>query len=165
MKLALVALTALTLAFSASDASADGFAGELNGAYTDKLWGGELGGSYRIGMGGFHLTPTVGALIYKSDNQRYQMSTFSNGQSRCRDITNGQFAKTALCREAAIAGYGRLEASYGFPGLEVGGGARIDSLSQKVQPYGTISTSLTPLMGLKANAGKNYYALGLTFNY
>ena len=35
------------------------------------------------------------------DSDRYYMDTFSNGQKRCRDRTNGQFAKTALCQDGA----------------------------------------------------------------
>ena len=33
------------------------------------------------------------------DSDRYRMDTFSSGQRRCRDKTNGQFVKTSLCED------------------------------------------------------------------
>lgn len=157
---ALIVNSAVTKA-EAADAS---LAAEANAAY-DKVWGGELGASYRIGFAGFHITPTIGAFIYKGDNDRYYRDTFSNGQSRCRDSTNGQFAKDSLCNNTAVDAYGRIEASYSLKVIEVGAGARYSTLSETVQPYGTIGVPMGPLFGLKANAGDGYYALGVTFNY
>jgi hypothetical protein len=42
--------------------------------------------------------------ILPNSNSRYRMDTFSNGQSRCRDTTNGQFADTSLCGPRAVFG-------------------------------------------------------------
>ena len=35
------------------------------------------------------------------DRDKYNMDTFSNGQQRCRDKSNGQFVKTELCQNGS----------------------------------------------------------------
>jgi hypothetical protein len=47
-----------------------------------------------FGMADFTIAPKPG-------DSRYYMDTFSNGQRRCRDTTNGQFANTELCSGSA----------------------------------------------------------------
>lgn len=60
--------------------------------------------------------------------------------------------------------FGRVEMSYELPILlEIGIGGRIDD--EDVRPYGFLGYELAPLIGLKANAGDDYFALGLTLNY
>lgn len=135
---------------------------EANGARASGVWGGELGLGYRIGAGGFALTPAIGAFLYKGDNDRYYVDEFSNGQSRCRDRTNGQFADDYLCNNIAAKAYGRVEATYTIPaGPEIGGGARF-AVDEKVRPYGTVALALGPKLKLKGNVGDRYYALGVS---
>lgn len=139
---------------------ANGLALEANGARANGRWGGELGIGYAVSAAGFSLRPMIGAFIYKGDNDRYAESTFSNGQTRCRDLRTGQFAKDEECNDLAAKFYGRIEATYSIPLVaEVGGGARFSG--DKVRPYGTIAIPLAPRIRLKGNAGPKYYALGL----
>lgn len=42
-------------------------------------------------------------------------------------------------------------------------GARFST--KKVIPYGTVGFAIASGFGVKANAGKDYYALGLTLGY
>jgi hypothetical protein len=42
--------------------------------------------------------------LLPNNNGRYTTETFSNGQSRCRDTTNGQFADSSLCGPRAVLG-------------------------------------------------------------
>ena len=60
------------------------------------------GGSFRwsrlliSALADFTIVPTPG-------DERYFLDTFSNGQQRCRDRTNGQFARTELCSGSVYA--------------------------------------------------------------
>jgi hypothetical protein len=138
---------------------------EANGARAEERWGGELGLGYRIQIGQFSITPAVGALISGSDEDRFYTDTFSNGQSRCRERSTGQFADDSDCVELDARPYGRLEATYrvGGKGVELGGGVRI---SKEFVPYGTLAI---PLGGgsaqIKGNAGPDYFAAGLRFSF
>lgn len=135
---------------------------EANGARADGRWGGELGIGYSIGLAGFKLTPSVGALIYAEDNGRYY--TDSNGGSeRCRDSRNGQYADNDRCDNTKAKPYGRVEATYSIPLFAtVGAGVRLGS---DVRPYGTIGLPLLPKLKIKGNAGPKYFAAGLTLGY
>lgn len=158
------ALAAAALFGIPAAASAQGLVLEANGARSEGIWGGEFGLGYRMGSGGFALTPVVGAFLYQGDNDRYYVDEFDNGQSRCRDSTNGQFADDGLCSNIAAKAYGRLEATYTIPtAFELGGGARLSS--GEVRPYGTVAFAMGPGAKLKANAEKRYYALGVSARF
>jgi len=145
-------------------AQADGLLIEGNGARAHSEWGGELGVGYNVGAGGFAVRPIVGAFIYQGDNDRYYEDTFSNGQSRCRDSTNGQFADDENCNNTAVKAYAKVEATYTLLGsAEIGGGARFSS--EQARLYGTVSFPLAPRIRVKANAGDRYYALGLRADF
>ncbi|MBY8823278.1 hypothetical protein K7G82_13310 [Sphingomonas colocasiae] len=144
----------------AEAAQAKGVVAELNGARASGVWGGEIGMGYEVSAGGFALRPMAGMLVYKGDNDRYYRDDLANGQSRCRDSTNGQFASDSRCMNVAARVYARLEATYNISGVgEVGGGARYSG--GKVRGYGTIGKPIGPVLSLKANVGDRYYALGL----
>lgn len=133
---------------------------EANGARADDRWGGELGVGYSFGAAGFSLTPIVGVLLHEGDNDRYYQDDLGNGQTRCRDSTNGQFAEDEKCDNLAAKVYGKIEATYAIPlGPELGGGVRFSKGS--TTPYGTAAVSLAPLIKLKGSIGDDYYALGL----
>lgn len=75
-----------------------------------------------FGMADFTIVPSPG-------DSRYYMDTFSNGQQRCRDTTNGQFARTELCNgSVGVISAGMFDiniiAAPKFPIL-VGGGYRV----------------------------------------
>lgn len=59
--------------------------------------------------------------------------------------------------------YGKVEATYSFASVEVGGGARFSS--EKVRPYGTIGMTVSPKVKLKGNVGDRYYALGIRADF
>lgn len=154
---------ALAIGLPAS-ANANGLTLEANGARAESVWGGELGVGYNLTFSGFTLRPIVGAFIYRGDNDRYESNTFSNGQTRCRDMRTGQFAADEKCDNTAAKAYGKVEATYTFAGFaEIGGGARYSG--DEVRPYGTVAVSLAPKIKVKANAGDKYYALGLRADF
>jgi len=154
------ALAAASIGLCSAPASANGIALEANGARAHDVWGGELGLGYNLNIGPFTLRPIAGAFVYKGDNDRYVRSTFSNGQSRCRDLTNGQFATDEKCDDTAVKAYGKIEGTFEIPAVaEVGAGVRFSS--EKARPYGTVGFALAPKIKVKANAGPSYYALGL----
>ncbi|KRB80947.1 hypothetical protein ASE00_16320 [Sphingomonas sp. Root710] len=139
---------------------------ELSAARFDDTWGAEAGVTYRVGLSRIYVAPTIGAFIYKGDNDRYYTQQLSNGTEVCRDSSNGQFAKKSRCNNVAAAPYARIEVGFTFPELfTIGGGARFTTKGQEVIPYGTIAIPIAPNVNLKANAGKDYYALGLTVGY
>ncbi|ANK14178.1 hypothetical protein A9D12_07195 [Erythrobacter neustonensis] len=133
---------------------------EGNGARSEGVWGAELGLGYQVTAGGFSLRPIGGVLVYQGDNERYFTDTFNNGQTRCRDRTNGQFADDRLCDDTALKPYGKLEASYTVAGsLELGGGGRYDGGA--VRPYGLVSFPIAPRFRVHGNVGEEFFALGL----
>jgi len=160
MKKILAAALAVVAVGAAPSALANGLIVEANGARANSEWGGELGLGYDLSISGFTLRPIAGAFIYRGDNDRYEEDTFSNGQTRCRDSRNGQFASDSKCDNAAVKAYGKIEATYTLlGGIEFGGGARFSG--EKVRPYGTISAPLAPRIRIKGNVGDHYYAAGL----
>ncbi len=123
----------------ASAAHAADFAAEVNGAKAGGVWGGEAGVSYRLNLEAMGL---AGFHITP---------------------TAGAFVNKD--NKTEIDAYGRLEASFSVAGFEVGAGGRYDSLTEKLRPYATARVPLLPWFDIKANAGKDYYALGVVFNY
>ncbi len=160
-KLAMAAIAAAMGVACAAPAAAQ-VGVEANGARADGRWGGELGIGYSIGTAGFKLTPSVGALFYAGDNDRYEKQD-NGGSPRCRDTSNGQYADSDLCNNTKVKPYGRVEATYSIPLFAtVGGGVRF---GRDVRPYGTIALPLAPKLKVKGNAGPKYFAAGLTLGY
>lgn len=154
-----VASAALAMGYTPA-VSAKGLMVEANGARAQGEWGGEFGVGYAFGAGGFRLRPIVGVFVFAGDNDRYYTDELSNGQERCRDSNNGQFAKDSKCDNTKVKPYGKVEATYSIPLFgEVGVGARFSS--SKVRAYGTAAVPLAPKIALKANVGDRYYAVGL----
>lgn len=163
MKMIIAALAAASLCAVSAPASAK-VTLEANGGRSEGTWGGELGIGYSIlSLGGFSITPSVGAFIYRGNNDRYYMDN-NGGNPRCRDSTNGQYASTMLCDNTAAKAYGRIEATYSPPtAFTFGVGARY--MSDHVRPYGTVAFPLAPKIIIKANAGPKYYAAGLSARF
>ncbi|WP_139300593.1 hypothetical protein [Wenxinia saemankumensis] len=148
-------------AFLAAPATAQesGVTFELMGAEVQETTGAELGLGYRISSGGFNLDAAIGAFVYQGkgdDGYRYEASI-----DRCRDLSNGQFARDEFCDATEVAGYGRIEASYSFGQFEVGAGYRFSEDAQN--PYGTATYEFGNGAGVKLNAGEDYLALGVVF--
>ena len=136
---------------------------EGNVARADSEWGAELGVGYSLKSSGFAIRPMGGVLVYQGDNDRYYEDDVG-GQTRCRDRTNGQFADDGKCDNTAVKAYAKLEATYTLLGsAELGLGARYSG--DDVQPYGMISFPVAPRIRIKANAGDDYYALGLRADF
>ncbi|WP_209316038.1 MULTISPECIES: hypothetical protein [unclassified Brevundimonas] len=132
---------------------------EANIAKASDLTGAELGVGWRFNAGNFHLTPAIGALIYQGDNDRYQIYQQSNG-ARCRDTTNGQYARSELCDSTAAAAYGRIEATVHWRNVEFGAGYRISDIESA--PYGTIALRVSEMVAIKANLGEDYIGAGVS---
>ena len=156
MVAALAALSACALASSAQAQSGATF--EAGAAQLYDVTGVELGVGYRFAAGPIRITPSIGGFIYQGDNDRYY---FDDSVDRCRDSTNGQFARTPLCDNTAVSAYGRLEATARISSVEFGVGYRVDE--DDSIPYGTAAFDMSPRMALKANAGEDYIGLALVF--
>ena len=92
----------------------------LGGAF---LWRRLLG----IATGDFTIVPPPKGT---STNSRYYIDTFSNGQSRCRDRANGQFASDSLCSSPHALFAGMFDENFILSPtvpLTVGGGYRVGS--------------------------------------
>lgn len=163
MRMYLAAAAASLILASGGQAAAAGWGLELNGAEAYETTGVELGGGYRFASGNFSVTPVVGALIYQGENSRYRSETFKNGNTVCRDISNGQFADDTNCNNTAAEAYGRLEAGYRFKSVGIGVGGRFSDSGSGA--YGTISALVSERLALKVNAGADYVALGMTFGF
>ena len=148
---------AAALCVSASPAFAqDGLGLEAGVAELRETTGAELGVGYRFALGPVRLTPTLGGFIYQADNDRYYRDS---SVDRCRDRTNGQFARDERCNDAAVEAYGRLEATLRYRSVEFGAGYRLDE--EDGNPYGTLSFDVSPRVAVKLNGGSDYLGLGL----
>jgi len=157
-------LSAVMALVPMTSVAAKGFGAEALGARAQGEWGGELGIGYNAQIGPIAIRPIAGVFIHQGDNDRYYEDTFSNGQSRCRDSLNGQFASDSKCVNVGVDWYAKAEVAYVAPtGFELGGGARVSS--EKVRPYGTASFRLGPKIKLKGNAGPRYFALGIAAGF
>jgi len=131
---------------------------EVNGAEVSDVTGAEVGIGWRFNAGNFHLTPAVGGFVYQGDNDRYQMYDQVNG-SRCRDTTNGQYAKEELCDNTAVDAYGRIEATVSWRKIELGAGYRVADIDSAL--YGTIALRVTDGVAIKGNFGSDYIGVGV----
>lgn len=163
MKSALCAAATILIACLPQQAAAQ-VAVEGNVARADSEWGAELGVGYSLKSKGFALRPIGGVLVYQGDNDRYYQDDIGGGDTRCRDRTNGRFADDGKCDNTAVKAYAKLEATYTLLGsAEFGLGARYSG--DDVQPYGMVSFPVAPRIRIKANAGDDYYALGLRADF
>lgn len=140
---------------------------ELNAAHAGGIDGVELGVGYAVHTGPIRITPAVGALFYKGDNDRYNFDN-NGGNPRCRDSTSGRYAESWRCNNVAAKAYGRLEAVFETSvGFSIGAGARVSELSAglNVTPYGNAAFSVTRKLRVKGNIGKDYYAGGLSLGF
>lgn len=152
-----VAAAAICLLSTGAHAqSASGLTLEAGYAEAFEVQGAEVGVGYRLNAGAFHFTPTIGGFIYQSDDDRYY---FDASVDRCRDRTNGQFARDIQCNDAAVDAFGRLEATVSFRKIDAGVGYRIAEEESVV--YGTVSVKVGEMWAVKANAGQDYVGLGV----
>ena len=161
----MIAAVLMIAGMSAPAAAQGNFLVEANLAYVDKEWGGELGAGFGVNIGVLRLRAVGGAFLHEGDNDRYSRQTFNNGQSRCRDSRNGQFADDDLCSNTAAEFYARAEAAFAVGNtVEIGGGARFGG-DEDVVPFGTIGFRLSPSIMLRGNGGPDYFAAGLMVDF
>jgi hypothetical protein len=119
---------------------------------------------YRMGILGFAITPSVGAFATSSDEERYVKEPDPAGGTRCRDTRDGDLDHDLLCQNADLRLMGRVEATYAIPLIaEAGLGVRLTK--GDAAPYATVAMPIFPMAKLKANAGKDYLALGLRVGF
>lgn len=160
MKIQLIAAAAcLSLCAIATSANAqNGVTFEAGGAQLYDVTGAEFGVGYRFAAGPIRITPMIGGFVYQGESDRYY---FDSSVDRCRDSTNGQFARTILCDNTAVSAYGRVEGTARIRNVEFGVGYRADD--EDGIAYGTVSFDVSPRMAVKANAGEEYVGLALVF--
>ena len=140
-------------------ASAQGLVIDAAGARAEERWGVEGSVGYRIGTLGFAITPSVGAFVTRSDEQRYVEHPDPSGGTQCIDTRDGDSVRDIRCENADVRPFARVEATYSVPLIaEIGLGVRI---GKDTQPYGTVAFPVFPAVKLKGNAGPDYVALGL----
>lgn len=148
----------------ASSADAKGWGGELTAAKIEDQWGAELGVGYGATIGPVTIRPVAGAFLYRGNNTRYYQDTFSNGQSRCRDRYNGQFASSGQCNNVAASFYGKLEATIAIPAFaEIGVGGLY--ANETIKPYGLISVPVGPNIKVTGQGGDRYFSAGLRVGF
>lgn len=136
---------------------------ELGAAQLADLTGAELGVGGRYAWRNVRFSGIVGGFITANQDDRYRSETFSNGNSVCRDTSNGQFSDDSNCAPD-VSAYGKLEASYLFDGgFEIGGGARFSQ--DNTAPYGTIGYRWSQGYAVYAAGGDDYVSLGLALRY
>lgn len=134
--------------------------GELDIARAQGDWGAELGIGYQFNLGPIAIRPIGGGFIHQAEG--FSRDTFSNGQSRCRNDSNGQFATDESCTQ--IDWYAKAEAAVVTrSGFEVGGGARFSD--EKVRPYGLIAFQVARNIKLHAAGGDRYFAGGARVSF
>jgi hypothetical protein len=152
------ALAAASLAFAPA-VSAQGV-GELNIARAQGDWGAELGIGYQFNLGPIAIRPIGGGFIHQAEG--FSRDSFGNGQSRCRNESNGQFATDESCTE--VDWYAKAEAAVVTrSGFEVGGGARFSD--EKVRPYGLVAFQVARNVKLHAAGGDHYFAGGVRLGF
>lgn len=159
-KLSIAALAACISLVTSSAASAQSWAAEMNGVHADDRSGAELGVGVNLVAHGFRLTPIAGAFLYRADDSRFREERLSNGNTVCRDHSNGHFAKKSECDDIATKAYGKLEVGYRIKSVELFGGVRV---SDDTAPYGGVAAYVSEKLALKAFGGKDYYGGGLSF--
>jgi hypothetical protein len=144
----------------ATAANAQGFGGEVDVARAQGDWGAELGIGYQFNLGPIAIRPIGGGFIHQADG--YYRDNFSNGQSRCRDESNGQFATDESCVD--VDWYAKAEAAFVTrSGFEIGGGARFSS--EKTRPYGLVALQVSRNIKIHAAGGSRFIAAGARLGF
>ncbi|HEX8214281.1 MAG TPA: hypothetical protein VF582_02285 [Allosphingosinicella sp.] len=119
---------------------------------------------YRIPIFLFTVTPSVGAFATRSDDERFLEEPDPAGGTRCRDSRDGDIVRDIRCENADLRLIGRVEATYALPLIaEAGLGVRISK--GDTIPYATVAVPIFPMAKLRANAGKDYLALGVRVGF
>jgi hypothetical protein len=158
-------LLAAGIAMGASAAaSAQGLVVDAAGARVQGQNGVEGTVGYRIPIFVFTVTPSVGAFATRSDEERFLDEPDPAGGTRCRDSRDGDIVRDIRCENADLRLIGRVEATYALPLIaEAGLGVRVSK--GDTTPYATVAMPIFPMAKLKANAGKDYLAIGVRVGF
>ena len=158
-------LLAAGIAMGASAAaSAQGLVVDAAGARVQGQNGVEGTVGYRIPIFVFTVTPSVGAFATRSDEERFLDEPDPAGGTRCRDSSDGDIVPDIRCENADLQLIGRVEATYALPLIaEAGLGVRVSK--GDTTPYATVAMPIFPMAKLKANAGKDYLAIGVRVGF
>lgn len=147
----------LVAAPSISLADANIFAGYASGAH-DGL---ELEIGYVKNFGNASITVNyLAGVIYSGEAPSgYREETFSNGNTVCRDLSNGQFAKKEKCDPTIEAEYApSIEASYWLAErVSIGAGYRG---GDEPEAIGTLAYKLGPKGYASIRGGSEYFGIG-----
>lgn len=101
-------------------------------------------------------------VFYNNEDSQYQRQTFSNGQSRCRDLSNGQFARDELCGpDVAWRGTATAELNLGER-FSVGGGYLF---TDEGSAFGSLRYNLNTNFALQGRAGTDYGAIAVVLSF
>ncbi|MCP2678101.1 hypothetical protein NHF45_00990 [Maricaulaceae bacterium NA33B04] len=165
------AVAALALALTSTAVAQDvakpsgsvSLAAELGYAQVADRNGAELGVGGRYAWSGLRLTGMVGGFIYANEDDRFEEQTFNNGNTVCRDLSNGQFADDANCAPD-VSAYGKLEAGWAFDnGFEVGVGGRFSE--DLTSAYGSVAYRFNGGGAIYAAGGDDYLTVGIGLRY
>lgn len=165
LMLATVALATLsfeTEAWAQYDNGTLDVTGELGYARVGERDGVELGIGGRYGWNDLRLSGVIGGFVYANEDDRFRSETLGNGNTVCRDTSNGQFSDSSNCA-ADVSAYGKIEAAWAFDnGLEIGVGGRFtEDLNT---PFGTLAYRFGQGGGaIYATGGDDYIGIGIGF--
>jgi hypothetical protein len=160
LKLALIALVSIF----ANSCYGDGFVASLNYATRDDIKGAEVQFGYQKTFTSWRLNIIpVSGILYRKDDSRYREETFSNGQTVCRDTTNGQFADDDKCNQTRF--------DYGFIGgadflvtdrFNLGAGIRI---GKETDIFAMAGYRVWEHVSVQLKAGADYRSIGLSMQF
>lgn len=109
--------------------------------------------------------------ITSEDNERYYMDKFSNGEERCRDKTNGQFAKEEKCDPVYDYDYAlSFDVNYlinpDSKSFFLGGGLRF---GREIVPYASLGYAFKEITSshffVKTEIGENLYKAIIGYSF
>ncbi|MCI4645758.1 MAG: hypothetical protein MRY64_13340 [Hyphomonadaceae bacterium] len=140
-------------------------------AQKDWSWGGHLSGGYAFeGQEGGELEAAVSiqykdwarlnlipvnVVFYEDEDSPFYNDTFSNGQSRCRDSRNGQFADDSECAPAADYRAGAEALVLLNQNFGLGGGVLV---GDEAMPFASAGVEFGKYFGLYVRGGDDYAA-------
>lgn len=117
----------------------------------------EFGAGYRLGYSNVAVSGIIGGFVHESEDDRYY---YDSSVDRCRDSTNGQFAKDEECG-SDVSAYAKLELIASFGPLDVGAGYRF--AEENEQPYATVEYEFSENFAAKLSGGEDYIGVAVAF--
>jgi hypothetical protein len=140
----------------------NGFVADLNVAKIAERTGTEFAIGYAFRSSRLELIPSIGAFLSPNEDDQFENQTFRNGQTVCRDLSNGQFSNEENCGPE-VAAFGKIEVNFLATekfSLGIGG-----YISDEATAFGRIAYKFTDKVSLQASGGENYASLGIRFGF